>query len=89
MCGTTFWRNCNCAIPINTLPAFTGRTCATWCASVKGLEQMELLVKALRSYSGSNVIVYSPTINRVEETVDFLEDHDIAAVGYHGKMGAR
>jgi ATP-dependent DNA helicase RecQ len=53
-----------------------------------GLEQMELLVKALRSYAGSNVIVYSPTINRVEETVDFLEDRDIAAVGYHGKMGA-
>jgi ATP-dependent DNA helicase RecQ len=54
----------------------------------EGLEQMELLVKALRSYAGSNVIVYSPTINRVEETVDFLGDHDIAAVGYHGKMGA-
>ena len=34
------------------------------------------------------MIVYSPTINRVEETVDFLEDRDIAAVGYHGKMGA-
>jgi ATP-dependent DNA helicase RecQ len=54
----------------------------------QGLEQMELLVTALRSYAGSNVIVYSPTINRVEETVDFLEDHDIAAVGYHGKMGS-
>jgi ATP-dependent DNA helicase RecQ len=54
----------------------------------EGLEQMELLVRALRSYSGSNVIVYSPTINRVEETVDFLGDRDIAAVGYHGKMGS-
>ena len=54
----------------------------------EGLEQMELLVRALRSYAGSNVIVYSPTINRVEETVDFLGDHDIAAVGYHGKMGS-
>jgi ATP-dependent DNA helicase RecQ len=53
-----------------------------------GLEQMELLAKALRSYAGNNVIVYSPTINRVEETVDFLEDHNIAAVGYHGRMGA-
>src|SRR3984885_5496637 len=53
----------------------------------EGLEQMQLLVKALGSYSGSNVIVYSPTISRVEETVDFLEDRDIAAVGYHGKMG--
>ena len=51
-------------------------------------EQMKLLVQALRSYSGSNVIVYSPTISRVEETVDFLEDHEIAAVGYHGKMGS-
>jgi ATP-dependent DNA helicase RecQ len=54
----------------------------------EGVEQMQLLVRALRSYSGSNVIVYSPTINRVEETVDFLGDHDIAAVGYHGKMGS-
>jgi ATP-dependent DNA helicase RecQ len=54
----------------------------------EGWEQMELLIQALRSYAGSNVIVYSPTINRVEETVDFLEDHDIGAVGYHGKMGA-
>ena len=54
----------------------------------QGLEQMELLLQAMRSYSGSNVIVYSPTISRVEETVDFLEDRDIAAVGYHGKMSA-
>ena len=54
----------------------------------EGPEQMEMLVKALQSYAGSNVIVYSPTINRVEETVDFLADRDIAAVGYHGKMGA-
>ena len=54
----------------------------------QGLEQMEMLVKALQSYAGSNVIVYSPTIGRVEETVDFLEDRDIAAVGYHGKMGS-
>jgi ATP-dependent DNA helicase RecQ len=54
----------------------------------EGLEQMEMLVRALQSYAGSNVIIYSPTINRVEETVDFLQDRDIAAVGYHGKMGA-
>ncbi|MGC1370911.1 MAG: RecQ family ATP-dependent DNA helicase [Candidatus Sulfotelmatobacter sp.] len=54
----------------------------------QGLEQMKLLLQAMRSYSGSNVIVYSPTISRVEETVDFLEDRDIAAVGYHGKMSA-
>lgn len=50
------------------------------------VEQMALLVTALREHSDGNVIVYSPTINRVEETVDFLEDHGIAAVGYHAKM---
>ncbi len=54
----------------------------------EAFEQMQLLLAALHSYAGSNVIVYSPTISRVEETVDFLEDHDIAAVGYHGKMNA-
>ncbi len=52
----------------------------------EGYEQMELLVKALRSYAGSNVIVYAPTINRVESTADFLSAQDIPAVPYHGKM---
>jgi ATP-dependent DNA helicase RecQ len=50
------------------------------------VEQSALLVTALRQHSNGNVIVYSPTINRVEETVDFLEDQGIAAVGYHAKM---
>jgi ATP-dependent DNA helicase RecQ len=48
--------------------------------------QAELLVRALRSYAGSNVIVYSPTIARVEETVAFLAAEGIRAIGYHGKM---
>ncbi len=51
-----------------------------------GGSQPELLVRALRTYSGSNVIVYSPTIARVEETVAFLEAQGIRAIGYHGKM---
>src|SRR5271168_1334978 len=45
-----------------------------------------LLVTALRRYDEGNVIVYSPTISKVEETVDFLQDQGIAAVGYHAKM---
>lgn len=48
--------------------------------------QLALLVKTLTIYSGCNVIVYAPTINRVEQTVDFLEDHGIPAVPYHGQM---
>lgn len=49
-------------------------------------DQVSLLVAALRYYGKGNVIVYSPTINRVEETVDFLADQGIAAVPYHAKM---
>jgi len=51
-----------------------------------GREQDALLLAALRNYREGNVIVYSPTINRVEETVDFLEEQGIAAVAYHAKM---
>jgi ATP-dependent DNA helicase RecQ len=55
------------------------------CGSV---EHTALLVTALRHYGEGNVIVYAPTINKVEETVDSLEDQGIAAVGYHAKMDA-
>jgi ATP-dependent DNA helicase RecQ len=48
--------------------------------------QMELLVHALRHYAGESVIVYSPTIRRVEETVEYLEESGIAAIPYHAKM---
>jgi ATP-dependent DNA helicase RecQ len=51
-----------------------------------GRMQDELLLRALRKYADSNVIVYAPTIARVEETVDFLAEQRISAIGYHGKM---
>ncbi len=50
--------------------------------------QSGLLLKALRKYSDGNVIVYAPTIAKVEATVDFLEEKGIPAIGYHGKMDA-
>jgi len=40
----------------------------------------------MRKHEDSNVIVYAPTIARVEETVDFLAEQGISAIGYHGKM---
>jgi ATP-dependent DNA helicase RecQ len=55
----------------------------------EGWTQMDVLVAGLRHYQEGNVIVYSPTISRVEETVDFLENQGIAAVGYHAKMAAQ
>ncbi len=48
--------------------------------------QMESLGHALRHYAGESVIVYSPTIRRVEETVEYLEETGIAAIPYHAKM---
>jgi ATP-dependent DNA helicase RecQ len=48
--------------------------------------QERLMLNAIRAYAGANVIVYAPTILRVEQTVDLLNENGIAAVGYHGKM---
>jgi ATP-dependent DNA helicase RecQ len=48
--------------------------------------QRDLLLKALRHYKDENVIIYAPTINSVEMTVDFLQEKGIATVPYHGKM---
>ena len=52
-------------------------------------DQRRLLVAALRAHRDDNVIVYAPTIARVEETVDYLAEKRIAAVPYHAKMDAR
>jgi ATP-dependent DNA helicase RecQ len=50
--------------------------------------QASMLLEAMRSYSGENVIVYAPTINRVEETAAFLNKHGVKSIAYHGKMTA-
>ncbi len=50
--------------------------------------QGEMLLRALRRHEGASVIVYSPTIKRVDETVTFLAGAGIAAIPYHGKMDA-
>jgi ATP-dependent DNA helicase RecQ len=48
--------------------------------------QRALLLRAAAQYAGSNIIIYAPTITRVEETVAFLQHSGIAAIGYHAKM---
>jgi len=53
-----------------------------------GKAQDELLIRAMRKYADSNAIVYAPTIAKVEETVDFLAEQGVAAIGYHGKMNS-
>ena len=54
----------------------------------EGGEQPSLLLRALRNYQNSSIIVYAPTIAKVEATVNFLEEQQIPAIGYHGKMEA-
>src|ERR1700693_3658881 len=50
--------------------------------------QRELLLKAVDQYADSNLIIYAPTITRVEETVAFLKHSGIAAIGYHARMNS-
>jgi ATP-dependent DNA helicase RecQ len=45
-------------------------------------------VSALRSYKDGNIIVYAPTIAKVEETADFLQGIGIPAIAYHGQLEA-
>jgi ATP-dependent DNA helicase RecQ len=49
--------------------------------------QDKLLLETVRRTPAGSVIVYAPTIARVEEVATNLEERGIAAVGYHGKMG--
>jgi len=51
-----------------------------------GASQTELLLRAVRSYGDENLIVYAPTIAKVESTVDLLQEYKIPAIGYHGQM---
>jgi len=50
--------------------------------------QEDQLVAILKKHKGSPVIVYSPTIKRVETTVEVLKAFGISAIGYHAKMDA-
>lgn len=48
--------------------------------------QDEYVVEAVKRVNIGNVIVYAPTVARVGEVIDLLEESGIAAVGYHGQM---
>jgi ATP-dependent DNA helicase RecQ len=51
-------------------------------------EQMQQLTAALRAHTAGNVIVYAPTIKRVEHTADELTALGIPAIAYHAKLSA-
>lgn len=49
-------------------------------------EQMQLVTAALRAQASGNVIIYAPTIKRVELTASRLTAEGIPAVPYHAKL---
>jgi ATP-dependent DNA helicase RecQ len=53
-----------------------------------GYEQNELLTRILANYPEGSVIVYAPTIERVQQVTDFLIESGIPAISYHGQMDA-
>jgi ATP-dependent DNA helicase RecQ len=48
--------------------------------------EKRLLVRAAKAYKGNNIIIYAPTVARVETTVDFLGENGVRALPYHGQM---
>src|SRR6185312_13519761 len=50
--------------------------------------QPRLLLATIAHHAEGSVIIYAPTIARVQETVDLLSSRGIPAVAYHGQMNS-
>jgi ATP-dependent DNA helicase RecQ len=74
--------------PLKSVSSFRRENLRYFVKETKGALQDEMLLAAVRNAVSGNVIVYAPTIARVGEVIDLLETNGIAAVGYHGQMGA-
>ncbi len=74
--------------PLKSISSFRRENLRYVVQECKGGVQDECLVEAVKRAKGGSVIVYSPTVARVGEVIDVLEENGIAAVGYHGQMDA-
>lgn len=74
--------------PLKSVSSFRRENLRYIVKETKGSLQDELLLAAAKHSQNGNVIVYAPTVARVGEIIDLLEENGIAAVGYHGQMGA-
>ncbi|HTQ97069.1 MAG TPA: RecQ family ATP-dependent DNA helicase [Candidatus Acidoferrum sp.] len=75
--------------PLKSVSSFRRENLHYQIRECKGRGQQEdFMLEAVRRVKQGNVIVYSPTVARVGEIVDLLEENGIAAVGYHGQMTA-
>ena len=74
--------------PLKSVSSFRRDNLRYVVRQAKEAQQDRLVVEAAKQAQGGNVIVYCPTIARVGELVDALEESGMAAVGYHGQMDA-
>jgi ATP-dependent DNA helicase RecQ len=77
--------------PLKSVSSFRRENLHYFVRQCTGDTQDACVVEAVRRVKDGNVIVYTPTVARVGEVIDLLEENGVAAVGYHGQMdsGAR
>jgi ATP-dependent DNA helicase RecQ len=77
--------------PLKSVSSFRRENLRYFVRQCTGNMQDACVVEALKRVKDGNVIVYTPTVARVGEVIDLLEENGVAAVGYHGQMdsGAR
>jgi ATP-dependent DNA helicase RecQ len=74
--------------PLKSVSSFRRENLRYFIQECKGDLQEDFLLRAVSRVKDGNVIVYSPTVARVGDTIDLLSENGIAAVGYHGQMDA-
>jgi len=74
--------------PLKSVSSFRRENLRYFVRECKGSMQDDCVVGAVKKVNDGNVIVYTPTVARVGEVIDLLEENGIAAVGYHGQMDA-
>ena len=74
--------------PLKSVSSFRRENLRYFVRQCKGTMQDDSVAEAVKKVKDGNVIVYTPTVARVGEVTDLLEEQGIAAVGYHGQMDA-
>jgi ATP-dependent DNA helicase RecQ len=74
--------------PLKSVTSFRRENLRYIIKEAKGSRQDEFLLNVVKHWPEGNAIVYAPTVARVGEVVDLLEENGIPAIAYHGQMEA-
>jgi len=75
--------------PLKSVSSFRRENLRYVVQQCTGGMQDDCVLEAVKRVKEGNVIVYAPTVARVGEIIDLLEENGIAAVGYHGQMDSK